>query len=266
MTDVFIARPFTLLSFRSYRRAFIMRLVFLFLSIAGSLLSSAQAGVVSYGNFPGSNFSFNNVFESSASIPTPFANLYGAPTSMGNMLIFQPRDFQAARSSTSNGIGTTTTTSQLSVSLLANPGFLITGFAVEELGDYGIAIPFTGASGTIAASLSGTLTSPSGSVPGANSFTQSSNTPPGITGANWNLSIPATSLSPANYSTTASLLVNNSLTATVNAGIADAFIKKKGFKITVSTAPGGGGNIPEPTSALVFLVMGTAGLPLYRRR
>jgi len=226
-----------------------MRLLLAFIAIvavSNSRLSTSDASVINYGNLIGSNVFFNGISENPSFNPTPTTGLYGTPTVSGDMLVFAPLSFEA------NTTGQPSVNSILSASLVAKPGFFITGVRFEEFGDYAIALPF-GGSGSVSASLNATV----GIANNSDIFVASSNTIPGIVNGTFN-----NPSFPINFAPThsVSLSATNTLTAQTQGLITDAFIKKKGFKLTVSTV------IPEPTSALIFLGLGLAGLSSRRRR
>ena len=229
-----------------------MRYLLFAFAICSSLLNSVQADVIAYGSLSGATVNFNDIFESSSSIPSLAPNLYGAPTVSGNMLIFSPMNFEASQ----GGSGIERVDGQLNVNVAAKPGFLITGIKIEEFGDYGITVPFPGSQGGfVSASLNAFGVIPAGVVQDDDFLVVSTPTPPGITTAPWNL---AANL-PFTRATGVGLRIDNRLTAASFTQFDDSFIKKKGFKITVNV-------VPEPTSAMLLLVCGVAGLPLYRRR
>lgn len=211
--------------------------------------------MINYGNFAGAGVSFRNVSESSSSIPGLASNLYGAPVVMGNMLIFRPQQFEASQS----GPGIERVDGQLNVDVVTGPGAVITSVRIEEFGDYAITVPFTGSQGGfVSAALNAFATTPSGTFQDSDTgiFPVTVATPPGITNASWNLDGLLAGWRPTGE---VGLRIDNRLTAASFTQFDDSFIKKKGFKITVNF-------IPEPTSALLILVCGIAGLPLYRRR
>jgi hypothetical protein len=220
--------------------------------------SSVKADVISYGNFFGTGVSFRNVSESSSSIPTLASNLYGTPVVMGNMLIFSPLQFEASQT----GPGIERVDGQLNVDVVANPGNVISSVTIEEFGDYAIAVPFAGSQGGfVSATLNAFAVTSSGVYDDADQFLAATPTPPGIPTAPWGVAPDPMVVDLQGWRPTSEvgLRVDNRLTAASFSQFDDSFIKKKGFKITVNF-------IPEPTSALLILVCGVAGLPLYRRR
>ena len=227
-------------------------LLFAFVMLSG-FVSNLKADVITYGNFMGSAVFFNGVTESSSSIPTLAANLYGTPSVAGNMLVFSPLNFEASQT----GPGIERVDGQLNVNVAAKPGFKITSVLIEEFGDYAITVPFSGSQGGfVSAALSAFGVTPTGLVDDTDTFIAATPTPPGIPSAPWNLSA---SLGAFGLIDTLGIRVDNRLTAASFSQFDDSFIKKKGFKITVF-------GIPEPTSAMLILACGIAGLPLYRRR
>lgn len=95
------------------------------------LAAAASAVPINYGNFPGlgSDPDFLNVTEDSITDPTP---LFGAPTRVGNSLLFFPT---AYASSSSNGTADTTS-GTLSMMVLAKPGFFLDTIRIREFGDW----------------------------------------------------------------------------------------------------------------------------------
>ena len=91
--------------------------------------SSASAAVMHHGDFTGPNIMYQGVLESSITDPL---ELYGAPTLVGDSLVFRPDDF----GSSSSGGGSDVTDGQLSMTIMAlNPQGIET-IHVEESGDY----------------------------------------------------------------------------------------------------------------------------------
>jgi hypothetical protein len=217
------------------------------------LAGSLKADVISYGNFVGSGISFLNVAESSSSIPSLASSLFGAPVVSGNMLIFSPQEFEASQ----GGPGIQRVDGQLNVDIVANPGYVVTSIEIEEFGDYAIAVPFAGSQGGfVSAALSSFAVTPSGTFDDVSTFLSATPTPPGIPVANWSMNGLLEGWRPTGD---IGLRIDNRLTAASFSQFDDSIIKKKGFKITVNF-------VPEPTSALLMLVCGVAGLPFYRRR
>ncbi len=230
-----------------------MRLLFTLFSVVAvcvAQIETTEAAVINYGNFAGSSVSFNGVSENPNFNPTLTTGLYGTPSVMNNMLIFSPLEFEAAVS----GVGSQIRNSTLSSIVAAQSGFLITGYSVERFGDYALTVPF----------------SPAGqaqvgvSVSDANfstSFNSIANTQPGFAAA-FGPTVSVVAIAPT-ASLTLSLLTT--LNASTTSPFNDAFIKLKGFKVTVDTQAANG-VIPEPSSALIFLGLGLVGLSSRRRR
>ncbi len=86
-------------------------------------LKTTDASVINYGSLVGSTVSFNGVSETPSFNPTPTTGLYGTPSVMGDMLIFSPLTFEASKS----GVGSSTVNSILGATLVAAPGYSITG-------------------------------------------------------------------------------------------------------------------------------------------
>lgn len=230
-----------------------MRYLLVAFAICSGFVNSVRADVITYGSLMGTAVYFNDIAESSSSIPSLAPNLFGAPTVMGNMLIFAPLNFEASQ----GGPGIQRVDGQLNVNVAAKPGYLVTGLVIEEFGDYGITVPFPGSQGGfVSSSLSAFAVTPSGLVDDIATFVASTPTPPGIPAAPWDLAAQLNGWRPTGE---VGLRIDNRLTAASFSQFDDSIIKKKGFKITVNV-------VPEPTSAMLLLVCGVAGLPLYRRR
>lgn len=219
------------------------------------LLPTLSADVVNYGNFVGSDVNFNGVSESSSSIGNgagQVSALFGAPTVMANMLIFNPTQFEANQ----QGAGIDLTDSQLSMTISGNAGFQITGVIVDEFGDYTIANPFAGGQGFVNASANGFATTGAGTFSGGFSFSASNNVPTGVFNIPW-LGGMAINFGPSG---TVTFTMDNTLVAAAATATDASFIKKKGVKITVLTS-----TVPEPASAVFGLAL-LAGCVVYRKR
>lgn len=231
-----------------------MRHLIFALAIISGLVGSANADVITYGNLMGATVFFNDITESSSSIPTLAPDLFGAPTASGNNLNFSPLNFEASQ----GGPGIERVDGQLNVNVVAKPGFKITSVKIEEFGDYAITVPFNGSQGGfVSAALNAFgVTAGGGVVDSQDVFIAATPTPPGIPAAPWSLTALLSGFSPAD---SLGIRLDNRLTAASFSQFDDSIIKKKGFLITVF-------GIPEPTSAMLILMCGVAGLPLYRRR
>lgn len=105
-----------------------MKNVMIIVALAGSC-SAALATPINYGNVSGTNVTFTNVSEDSA---TDTIALFGAPSVIGNNLAFNPTSFN---SFSSNG-ATDITDGTLQFGVLANAGFTIPFVNIQERGDY----------------------------------------------------------------------------------------------------------------------------------
>jgi PEP-CTERM motif len=225
-------------------------------AISNIQLRTTEATAIPYGNYAGSTVSFNGVSENPSFNPTPTTGLYGAPTVMGNMLIFAPLAFEASVS----GVGSANVSSTLSAIVAAQPGFLINSIELSHFfGDYGLTVPFA-QNGTASAGAVTSVNLDGPQIFGA-SISATSNTPPGFS-APFSFSPSMSAISPT---ASVNLSALTTLTASTTSVFNDAFIKAKGFKVTFTTVPDTG-VIPEPTSALIFMGLGLVGLTSRRRR
>jgi len=124
--------------------------------VVGVAALPAQAQV-NYGDYLGSNpgdVDFLAISEDSATDPLP---LFGAPTRVGNQLLFFPQTFQ---SSSADG-ATDTTAGTLAVTVRADAGYYLDMLVIEEYGDYSVAGVGTGATfADVTATLTATDISP----------------------------------------------------------------------------------------------------------
>ncbi len=215
------------------------------LSIAATLspFVFARADIVLYGSVGGSNVWFNNISESSPNIGGGIGGvpeLFGAPTSMSNTLVFMPQLFDAS----SVGTGISMLSSQLNFTIDANPGYLITGVRVEQFGDYTISTPFAGGMGLVASSANAFFNTPGGLFSGGYSFFDTSTTTPGIFG------VPFSKDFTVNFAPTGSATFSmNNVLAGASFGPTDAsFINNQGALITVFVQA-----VPEPSSSCAAL-------------
>jgi len=110
---------------------------FLAIAVAIGFAGSAQAAPIPWSNPNGTAGDF---FWSNGQSDN---GLFGSPTLVGNSFLFFPSGFVAT---SSNGVAVGIS-DRLEVDLLLKPGKSLTGFAVNELGDYSI----LGAGGTVSA-------------------------------------------------------------------------------------------------------------------
>jgi hypothetical protein len=227
----------------------------LFFAIGGSFTNTGQADVIHYGNLAdvnGSTVFFNNVREESTSIPSPFPSLYGTPDVwMANMLATGIQLFEARQLNIS---GSQTVEGTLRLSLVAHPGFVITGVIFDEMGEFAV----SNGAGSVSVTGSGSLTSPSISL--TNSDNRSASTGIGIPYSLWGMSIPI-QFSPTDYSSTADVVFTNTLFASASAANVNSYINKTNFKLTVLTLP-----IPEPHAGGIVLTIGAMVCARFRRR
>lgn len=245
-----------------------------FVACAHILLAGlpASATPIDYGDFTGTNVTFLQVTEDSATDPTP---LWGAPTVSGNGIIFNPT---AAFAATASGGSSDLTDGKLNTTLASNnPGVdSIHNILISERGDYTLAGSGTSAtSASVSAPVFLTLTevngvpiSPvalfSGNVafsPSAGSYNLVSN--PG-SGQIWtgSLLIDVDALLPGlginGHATKIQYVMDNTLLAFSQAGTISFIEKKNGF-VTLQT------NVPEP-STLVLALIGSLALAWQIRR
>jgi hypothetical protein len=239
--------------------------------------SSVLAASINYGNFgpvpPG--VSYLQVTESSGSDPVP---LYGPPDPLlpGQALDFEPKNFVAT---TQNG-GADITDGQLNFTVMGASNQFgsigIGSLSLFEGGDYTLFGPggpgtAVGAGAIIRATVThvnGTLIAPLDLPPVNASF---SDALPGATiSAPWSLGIfmdigsPVAALyGPNSVATKVEVAINNTLVASSEPNTT-ALIAKKEFRIDITPDPLG--EIPEPTSLVIFATMlGLVGYSARRR-
>lgn len=121
-----------------------------FCILAGTL--TAQAEVISYGDFDGAQFIYQNVEESSSTDP---AGLFGAPLLSGDALVFTPTNFRAEASGAND---VDITDAALGTLVVAKDGSSIDTLDIVEFGDFtltgtGTADTLVGAAGYLFASI-----------------------------------------------------------------------------------------------------------------
>lgn len=114
---------------RRSRRGFRVIAGMLAIVAAAGFSTAAFAGTFNYGSFSGSTVDFNNVEESSATDPNA---LYGAPTGLGDSLLFQSQTFV----SEALGGASDTTEGTLTMTVAAQSGLTIKSISVSEVGNY----------------------------------------------------------------------------------------------------------------------------------
>ena len=227
-------------------------------ALAGLLLaaSGASASVINYGDFPGigpGEVSFLQVTENSTTDPTP---LYGAPTRVGNQLLFFPNSFT---SYSANGTADTTA-GTLQMIIQAPQGLFLQTILVSELGDYSLL--GAGTSGT-SAGVSGLLTV-TDLTPGTHGTDSAVlnilPAPPYALPDDTSGEFSGTELVDLSGKNITKVMINlNNILQTTSEYGTTAFIEKKLFGITTITYT------PEP-AALSLLGLGALGLLARRRR
>jgi len=225
-------------------------LVGLFLAASG-----ASAAVINYGDFPGvgpGEVSFLNVTENSTTDPTP---LYGAPTRVGNQLLFFPNSFT---SYSANGTADTTS-GTLQMIIQAPQGMFLQIIVINEIGDYSLL--GWGTDGT-SAGVSGLLTV-TDLTPGTNGTASamlnvlpaSPYTLPGDTAGEF---IGSEIIDPSGKNITKVQINFNNILQTTSEFGTTAFIEKKFLGTSIEVF------VPEPAT-LSLLALGGAIL-IHRRR
>jgi hypothetical protein len=236
------------------------------------LCASANANLITYGDYTGVNIKFENVSEDAA-IPGHSAPLFGTPTVSGNTLMFSPQGFSAY----SAGGMPDFVDSHLSmkISALGDQGIPTVNY--EEYGDFSLlgtgtshtqvtcAVPAwltilkVGALSIDPIVVSGTIIN----TPGSGTYTLTGN--PG-TGVTWTSNVVfdvAGALQKAGVSGKATevlLTLDNSLSAQSETS-SISFIAKKGAFVDVDLEP-----VPEPASIVLLGVCAIGGLIGYKKR
>lgn len=210
-------------------------------ALVALLTSSSPAATLVYEGGMGDTVRFGLIEESSNTrVP-----LYGEPTIVGDMLVFNPADFE---SKSENG-DADITDGRLAVMVWAKPGHRITGIWIDEFGDYSL----VGAPVLAGAGSTAFVTGDHGLEVGTAMFADDE----GLDIATpWDLSYGVRVPDSGKIS----IVLDNTLT-TLAGEVSAAFIKKKGFKLTVHTV------VPEPGS-LILVGLGGLGLAVVglRRR
>jgi hypothetical protein len=227
--------------------------------------AGAFAAPINYGDFLGTNVTFGQVTETTQSSGDP-DSLFGAPTVLGDQLLFFPPAFTASATGLN---GADTTASQLQTTITGNTTLTtIDQIRIDEFGDVilaGLGTPVTNAS----VSMSGFVTvthDTSGIIapviiPFSGTFTPTGTySLPGDLGTTlWSGTVLVDVASVVPNATVATLSFNNVLNAFSQAGTS-ATIQKK----VVSGPVIGITIIPEPATGSL-LAIGLLGLVLLKR-
>lgn len=247
-------------------------------SILSTFVNSGEGAIV-YGNYNGTDVSFDAVTEVDNQLPGPVpSSLYGAPNLSGNSLLFDPFNFDVAVNGGANELQDGRLTMNVAPE---NPGKGIKMISLTEGGGWSVN---KGTSATVAGdsllinslfitSVNGVSVNPI-AVPPTITFTDTNNgsasvtktsdsikfsSDGGLSSGSWN-AISSFNLSAAEQNagltgniTGLSLSLDNQLSANSEAN-STAFIDKKFFDVTASTS------IPEPVSAIGLLLFGCGGL------
>lgn len=226
----------------------------------------SQAEIMNYGDFddiPPGTVMYLGVQESSGTDPLP---LYGSPTVTGNLIDFEPATFTASAEDGNSD----QTDGQLNFTLMSTPGNVITDFTLSESGRYTLFGTGT-ASTAVAAAVSvdidiieidGVSVSPLDSGY-STSFTADLVSDAGLLQA-WELEV-FVDLNDFLVSndidfdfgvTKVEVVIDNQLIG-ISEDLSTAFIEKKDFSISTTTA------VPEPGS---IALLGLGSLYLLRRR
>jgi hypothetical protein len=238
-------------------------------AVSLSIVGLAQAAAINYGDYVANTVIYRQVTEDSATDPTP---LFGAPTTSGDTLDFNPTSFV----SSSSGGALDSTIGTLDMTIEAKPVRYIDTLEFSERGDY--TIFGNGGIGTearVTATLFIDITEVDGVgidpieitadmvfTPSAGDYNLQDDGSgfgvvwTGFVEVDLEQALIDASQPYVNGATEVKFIMNNILTTTSEAG-SSAEIQKKDFKGLSITA------IPEPASAMLLLF---GGLLLARRR
>ena len=203
-------------------------------ALATGVQASASAAIVT---LDGAKFDI--------SFDDALVGLFGTPTIVGDVVRWFPSGTPGFTASTTTRDTTVFTNSTFAFTIVADPGYVLTGGALTEAGDY---LMF-GAGSQVAATGQVRMTSLNPAAPtviGAITSSTFSETPfPALETKNWNAS-GSVNVAPASA---ANVSIQNILVAYAGdaAGPRGAFIEKKEVFFSVSALP-----IPEPSTWAMF--------------
>jgi len=234
----------------------LIRLTLTLMLIAGTVcISVSHAGVIPFAPVSGTNVTFSDIVEFNGSPPLP--SLYAGLSVSGNTLVFGSELFAVNAASpnfTPPGLGFDVVDSRISFTATADPGTLITSVVVRERG-----LSFTEGSGSQTNVNAGGFVTVGGTMlPSVSDTFSEVNAGPTPTPWSLTLTFPVVPTNQVKFD------FDNALFAALGNGTTAAIQKDEvAFEVITTTAAG---QVPEPTSAMIFA--GTLGwlLSLRRRR